>query len=196
MPPSSFDVGAPAKDSKWSEGRRDKKRPVSSAKPTETEAAQAQRKAALAKSKRDNFSTRNILNQIDGAEDEAPAAPVANKKRTVYAPQHGNRKRDLKRRKDLKKTQITTPKASLRVVKMGSEITVSELANVIVKAGEIIKKLMGDGVMATINQNSFDTASLSRPSTSMVSNLVSLDDILAKKKDAYQSADQQERPRL
>ena len=123
---------------KWGEARRDKKR-TTAAKPSEAETQQqALAKKAAAKQKRDHFSTRSILNQIDGVEEtDAPAPVVAAKKRTVYTPQSGNRKRDLKRRKDLKKTQITTPKASLRIVKMGHEITVGDLARQLsVKAGE------------------------------------------------------------
>lgn len=59
-------------------------------------------------------------------------------------------------------TEITTPKASKRVVKVQQEISVGELAKEMgIKAGEVVKKLMGLGVMATINQMiDFDTATL------------------------------------
>lgn len=61
-----------------------------------------------------------------------------------------------------KKTLITTPKASKRIVEMGDEILVSEFAHRIgVKGAEIIKKLMAMGTMASLNQNiDFDTAFL------------------------------------
>ena len=64
--------------------------------------------------------------------------------------------------KELKKTEITTPRASKRVVRISEVITVGELAKAMgVKAGEMIKKLMDSGMMATINQVlDFDTASL------------------------------------
>lgn len=64
--------------------------------------------------------------------------------------------------KEQKKTEITTPRASKRVVRISEVITVGELAKAMgVKAGEIIKKLMDSGMMATINQVlDFDTASL------------------------------------
>jgi translation initiation factor IF-2 len=64
--------------------------------------------------------------------------------------------------KEQKKTEITTPRASKRVVRISEVITVGELAKAMgVKAGEIIKKLMDSGMMATINQAlDFDTASL------------------------------------
>ncbi len=64
--------------------------------------------------------------------------------------------------KEQKKTEITTPRASKRVVRISEVITVGELAKAMgVKAGEVIKKLMDAGMMATINQVlDFDTASL------------------------------------
>jgi translation initiation factor IF-2 len=64
--------------------------------------------------------------------------------------------------KEQKKTEITTPRASKRVVRISEVITVGELAKTMgVKAGEVIKKLMDAGMMATINQVlDFDTASL------------------------------------
>jgi translation initiation factor IF-2 len=64
--------------------------------------------------------------------------------------------------KEQKKTEITTPRASKRVVRIADAITVGELAKAMgVKAGEIIKKLMDSGMMATINQAlDIDTATL------------------------------------
>ncbi|MBI5559742.1 MAG: translation initiation factor IF-2 [Deltaproteobacteria bacterium] len=53
----------------------------------------------------------------------------------------------------LKKTEITVPKAEKRVVKVEDAISVSDFSQRIgVKASEIIKKLMGLGIMATVNQ--------------------------------------------
>jgi translation initiation factor IF-2 len=54
------------------------------------------------------------------------------------------------------------PKASKRRIKVDEAITVSELAHRLsLKSGDIIKKLMGMGVMASMNQSlDFDTASL------------------------------------
>jgi translation initiation factor IF-2 len=64
--------------------------------------------------------------------------------------------------KEQKKTEITTPRASKRVVRISEVVSVGDLAKAMgVKAGEIIKKLMDSGMMATINQVlDFDTASL------------------------------------
>ena len=59
-------------------------------------------------------------------------------------------------------TEITTPKASKRIVKMDEVITVGELAKQMsLKSSEIIAKLMELGVMATINQTiDQDTAAI------------------------------------
>ncbi len=64
--------------------------------------------------------------------------------------------------KEQKKTEITVPKASKRVIKISEVITVGDLAREMgIKAGEVIKKLMGLGMMATINQVlDTDTATL------------------------------------
>jgi translation initiation factor IF-2 len=64
--------------------------------------------------------------------------------------------------KEQRKTEITTPKASKRVVRITEGVTVADLArNMGVKAAEIIKKLMGLGVMSTLNQVlDVDTATL------------------------------------
>ena len=60
------------------------------------------------------------------------------------------------------KTQITTPKAIKRRIKIDEAIVLSDLAKrMSIKAGEMIAKLMGLGVMATVNQTiDYDTAAL------------------------------------
>lgn len=62
----------------------------------------------------------------------------------------------------LKKPEVTVPKAIKRKIKVAELISVSDLAKKMgVKATEIIKKLWGLGVMATINQSiDVDTAQL------------------------------------
>ncbi len=62
----------------------------------------------------------------------------------------------------MRKTEITVPKAIKRRIRVGETITTGELAKRMgVKAGEVINKLMGMGVMATINQSiDFDIAVL------------------------------------
>jgi translation initiation factor IF-2 len=60
------------------------------------------------------------------------------------------------------KTQITVPKAIKRRIKIDDAIVLADMAKRMgVKAGEIIGKLMGMGVMVTVNQTiDYDTASL------------------------------------
>ena len=62
----------------------------------------------------------------------------------------------------MKKTQLTTPKAIKRRIRVGEAISVGELAKRMgVKAGEVINKLIAMGLMVTINQAiDFDTATL------------------------------------
>ncbi len=113
------------------------------------------------------ISTRELLANIDvddEEESETQSWDAHNKRRkTVYTPGEGAKRRAAKRKKDLKKTQITTPRAAYRVVKVvGSHITVGELARQMsVKASEVISKLMSQGVVASINQDlEYDTVAL------------------------------------
>jgi translation initiation factor IF-2 len=83
---------------------------------------------------------------------------------------YGDKPRSHKARKSARtkaapaaqKTQITTAKAIKRRVKMDETIILSELAKRMgIKANEMIAKLMGMGVMATVNQTiDFETAAL------------------------------------
>jgi translation initiation factor IF-2 len=72
-------------------------------------------------------------------------------------PIRGKKKRPTKKGK---KTEITTRKASKRVIKVDETISVSELARQLgVKAADLIRKLMANGTMATMNhQLDIDTA--------------------------------------
>ena len=80
------------------------------------------------------------------------------KKEMVFLP----KKKKLPIGKQLNRTEITTPNAKKRIVEMGDTISVQELASQLgVKANEVIKKLMGLGIMATMNQAvDFDTATI------------------------------------
>src|SRR5208282_1889246 len=64
--------------------------------------------------------------------------------------------------KEQRKTEITTPRASKRIVRITEGVTVGDLGrNMGVKAGDLIKKLMELGQMATLNQVlDVDTATL------------------------------------
>jgi translation initiation factor IF-2 len=84
----------------------------------------------------------------------------------LYKSSRGKKKRgrkDIKGKKtSFQKTQITTPKAIKRRIKIDEAIELAELAKRMgIKANEMIVKLMGLGVMATVNQTiDFDTAAL------------------------------------
>lgn len=82
----------------------------------------------------------------EGAE---PAAAAVGER--IFQPIPSTRRRKSTRR-EFKKTQVTEPKAIKKVIRMEEGISVSGLSQSIgIKAGDLIKKLMGLGVMATIN---------------------------------------------
>jgi translation initiation factor IF-2 len=108
------------------------------------------------------LSTRDILNVVE-SEPDIESSALSSRKRVIYTPNQQQRRRDLKKRKDLNQTSVTMPRAAYRVVKLESPtIVVGELAKQLsIKSGEIIKKLMDLNVMVTINQSvDFDTATL------------------------------------
>ena len=73
--------------------------------------------------------------------------------RDIRSARGGARKKKAQPGKEQFQTEITIPKASKRVIRISEVITVGDLAKQLgVKAGEVIKKLMGLGLMATINQ--------------------------------------------
>ncbi|OGQ02804.1 MAG: translation initiation factor IF-2 [Deltaproteobacteria bacterium RBG_19FT_COMBO_58_16] len=76
--------------------------------------------------------------------------------------QYGKQRGQTATGRAMKKTEITVTKAAKRVVRIFDAISVADLSQKLgVKAGEIIKKLMGLGIMATVNQLiDFDAVSL------------------------------------
>ncbi len=82
-----------------------------------------------------------------------------------------------------KKTQLTTPKASKRILKITKDLTVSELANEMsLKSPALVKRLMKEGVMAKMSTSlDFDTISLIAPEFGFeaVNSAVSVDDLIA-----------------
>src|SRR5262249_36233988 len=56
--------------------------------------------------------------------------------------------------KEQRRTEITTPSARKRIVRISEVVTVGDLAKAMgLKAGEVIRKLMDMGVMATMNHS-------------------------------------------
>lgn len=144
------------------------------------------------KDKRNSVSTRDLLQQHGDEDSDDLPAQRKGRKRTVYTPSSGTKRRDLKRRKDLKKTEITMPRASLRIVTMEDTVmTVGALAkSMSVKAGEVIKKLMSSGEMVSINEKlDADTVALiaSEFGFEVKSNVRTVDDLIARPMDSEES---------
>ena len=102
---------------------------------------------------------RNMEDDIGALIDETSRREVA---KTVYVPTGTAKKRDLKRKKNLRKTLITTSKAAYRLIRMEDKIQVSSLARQLrVKVGEVIQKLTDDGIEADSDTYiDFDAATL------------------------------------
>jgi translation initiation factor IF-2 len=112
-------------------------------------AAEAEKPAAAAKAGRHKKRVVKKQDVLEFREKELRSGRIPKKKRALPG-------------KEQRKTEITVPKASKRVIKISEVITVGDLAREMgVKAGEVIKKLMSMGMMATINQVlDTDTATL------------------------------------
>ncbi|MDW7644586.1 MAG: translation initiation factor IF-2 [Desulfuromonadales bacterium] len=84
-------------------------------------------------------------------------------RREVFEPDHADRsRRGRKAAKPIKKTEITVSKAIKRIIKISDVITVGELAKRMgIKANDLIRELMRQGTMVTINHPlDFDTAAI------------------------------------
>ncbi len=101
-----------------------------------------------------------VIEMLEEEEEEEPVVPQPE----PIPPKPPVAKKEKKEKpKEEKPKPITVPpKPSKRRIEMGETITVAELAKAMgVKAAEVIKKLMGLGVMATINQPlDYETAAL------------------------------------
>ena len=99
--------------------------------------------------------------RADSADERAGGA--RRKDRQVYEPDAGERYRKAKKApRQLQKTEITMSKAIKRKIRITDVITVGELAKRMgVKANDLIKELMRQGQMVTINHPlDFETAAL------------------------------------
>jgi translation initiation factor IF-2 len=139
--------------------------------------AEAERTAALERSATvDAARGRRMPVEVppQPAEPGRPVAAKRKKRRVIQKPEfaeaaaHETRMGRVPRKKralpgkEQRKTEITTPKASKRVVRVSEVISVGELAKAMgVKAAAVVKKLMESGMMATVNQVlDADTAAL------------------------------------
>ncbi|HOP40204.1 MAG TPA: translation initiation factor IF-2 [Geobacteraceae bacterium] len=122
-------------------GRKAKEAPL-------TEMDRAPKKGAGGK-KRDTFKKVEIIE----------------KRERVFEPSFRagkGRKKDKEKGQEVRKTEITVPKAIKRIIKISESITVGEMAKRMgVKANDLIRTLMKMGFMATINHPlDFETASI------------------------------------
>jgi len=105
-------------------------------------------------------------------EEETPRSTLRHRKLEVFERADLYEGRLIKRKKKevpgkegqkrLRHTEITTPKAIKRRIRIPGQVTVGDLARAMgVKAAELIKKLMGQGMVANINQSvDYDTAAV------------------------------------
>jgi len=120
---------------------------------------------------------------------------IAEKRERVFEPGKGGKgkrkQHRAERSSDGKKTEITTPKAIKRIIKISETITVGELAKRMgIKANDLIRALMKMGMMATINHPlDVDTAILLANEFGYeIENVaVDLDEILESEPDAPES---------
>jgi translation initiation factor IF-2 len=89
----------------------------------------------------------------DGGRPETEGGPRRKNRREVYEPDRNERYRKAKKSsRPAKKTEITQSKAIKRKIRITDVITIGELAKRMgVKANDLIKELMSQGQMVTIN---------------------------------------------
>ena len=93
--------------------------------------------------------------------DQPKKHEIIEKRERVFDPVYrGSKKKGKERAPDSRKTEITTPKAIKRIIKISETISVGELAKRMgTKANDLIKSLMKLGMMVTINHTlDYETA--------------------------------------
>ena len=112
-----------------------------------------EKKKTLRRKSRDELDME-VIARAGGLRKAAELMTVAPERlERVFRPDKSFKKRKLVTRKEFRKTEITTPKAIKRVIRIEGTVSVGDLARRMgTKAGDVLKKLIGLGVMATINQ--------------------------------------------
>ena len=167
---------APEQPAEKARKKSEKARPQSKAAPEETLAppdTKAPRKDVEDTRKGKRKKTEPVDTAAGAAEKPKKGKKQAPFKRkevvegdALYDQRFGKVRKGRKKGKAAKpatdKTQITTPKAIKRRIKVDETIVLADLAKRMgIKGSELIKQLMGMGVMVTINQTiDFDTANL------------------------------------
>ena len=147
--------------------------PRSTAQPVKTEEPKADKVDKETLKEKISPKRKSKISKVT-AEEEAAKAKVFKKKREILEradlyDDSGKEARAYRTGKGgkipvrkFKKTEITTPKAIKRRLKISEAINVGELAKRMgIKSGELIKKMIALGLMVTLNQSiDFDTATL------------------------------------
>ncbi|MBN1142430.1 MAG: translation initiation factor IF-2 [Deltaproteobacteria bacterium] len=111
--------------------------------------------------KKQKIRVVDIASELEVEEEPTPVQP---ERREIFEPKRMDRSSRGRRgsRQLLKKTEVTVPKAIKRIIRISDVITVGELAKRMgIKANELIKLLMKQGSMVTINHPlDFDTAAI------------------------------------
>jgi translation initiation factor IF-2 len=157
---------APEKEVKAEE--ETKPSPVEPAAPVVAPEPETERKPAKAKKKKgkrarvEEEEIRPARRKLPSRRKEVISGEDLYERRTIPGRVMKGRKVARAVAKDVKKTEITVPKAVKRRLKLDEAITVGNLAKRMgIKATEVIKKLMELGLMVTLNQAiDFDTAAL------------------------------------
>ena len=149
-----------------------KKEVTESAKPVTQEPPAAEAEIVPAPEEAEKLEKRKKAKRKVEKEEVAPRSAIRHRKLEIFERADLYEGRTIKRKKKeaaakegqkkLKQTEITTPKAIKRRIKVQQTVTVSELARAMgIKAAELIKKLISLGIVANINQAvDFDTAAL------------------------------------
>ncbi len=163
--PAKKFVAATSKSASPSEFKRGEKKKEKQFKPNEN--FSAKKKVEKPEKAGKELRQKDVKKDINWSKKK-----IAFKKKEVIEGNdlYSKGKKSRKRKKPFKgkkavngqKTLITTPKAIKRRIKIDETITLSDLARRMgIKANEMIAKLMGMGVMVTVNQTiDFDTASI------------------------------------
>jgi translation initiation factor IF-2 len=124
------------------------------------EIEEAPRRRPRAAVRKEDFKKKRVVLEDLREEEEEQLKPQVKREGAFYPVKRPMKKKVVAR--PTKKTEITVPKAIKRVIRMEDAIVVGELAKRMgTKGNEVIKKLMGMGVMATVNQSlDAETASL------------------------------------
>jgi len=113
---------------------------------------------------RDQRRKKGKKGKVDHGNNSGDGPRRGRQKREVFEPSrdHGRRRKGGKAQKQQKRTEITVSKAIKRIIRISDSITIAELAKRMgIKANELIKNLMKQGQMVTINHPlDFETASL------------------------------------